>query len=577
MPAYLHLAVLRTPNPFSLFLSALCNASMASATLDSEQRKLPQSLTPPASQPDTVSLQKKALSALGKSSDTAICIPSDVESDTEDENDESRELSNLHSCATRASTPDYLDLTGIEHGATEPEAITGVVTAPTVFLAQAEAAPAWPNETQASHLADAEPSQQSSCGINHILTGDTSACKGVDFATPPTSPESQAYPVAAGGQQLRPVPASQQSNMMVDAVFDHDACHSAQGHPDSLAICTHSPRTASPVEVVQASLQESEIPAGNSSDDATPGARISSLTARISPEPHRGQDLGDASCGPSDPESEAVDGGPGSSDKVRPSPQLPSPRCSHRRSPHARTTAQEEDSDADTESSGSEDDPDVTEYARDEDYCPSPPEVQGSGSEDDDVDDEEHQDHKRRKVSKSPSCSTHNAATSARDSRRRRRSTRASAHSLRERDTSALGLSSPTPPRARSVPSEASAVLARFQEWPLENVSMKRVTENGKTTFQFQFDWPLCTNHPDAAGMIPDSTRSVATSKTTKRAPARRANHSDDEDNFLIQLKEEEQLGWAEIRRRFAQRFPERGVSSLQVHYCTKLKYRKRT
>lgn len=108
MPAHLHLAVLRTPNPLSLFLSALRNASMASATFDSEQRKLRQSFTPPDSQPDRVSLQKKALSALGKSNDTAICIPSDVESDTEDENDESRELNNLQSCATRASTPDYL-------------------------------------------------------------------------------------------------------------------------------------------------------------------------------------------------------------------------------------------------------------------------------------------------------------------------------------------------------------------------------------------------------------------------------------------------------------------------------------
>ncbi|RMD39520.1 hypothetical protein DV735_g5614, partial [Chaetothyriales sp. CBS 134920] len=254
---------------------------MASATFDSEQRKLRQSLTPPVFQPDTVSLRKKALSALGKSSDTAICIPSDVESDTEDEDDESRELSNLHSCTTRASTPDYLDLTGIEYGATKPEAITSVVTAPTVFLAQVEAALAWPDETQA-----------------------------------------------------------------------------AQGHPDSPSTCTHSPRTASPVEVVQASLQESEIPADNSSDDATPGARNSSLTARMSSEPHRGQDLSDASCGSSDPESEAVDGGPGSPDKA------------------------------------SEDGPDIPEYARDEDYCPSPPEVPGSGLEDDDVDDEEHQDHK---------------------------------------------------------------------------------------------------------------------------------------------------------------------------------------
>lgn len=61
MLAHIHPVVPRTPNPFSLFLSALCNASMASASFDSEQRKLCQSLTPPASQPDTVSLQKKTL------------------------------------------------------------------------------------------------------------------------------------------------------------------------------------------------------------------------------------------------------------------------------------------------------------------------------------------------------------------------------------------------------------------------------------------------------------------------------------------------------------------------------------
>lgn len=82
---------------------------MASATFDSEQQKLWQSLTPPASQPDTASLHdKEALSALGKSRDTAICILSDVEPDTEGKDDESRELNSSHSYATRTSTPDYL-------------------------------------------------------------------------------------------------------------------------------------------------------------------------------------------------------------------------------------------------------------------------------------------------------------------------------------------------------------------------------------------------------------------------------------------------------------------------------------
>ncbi|RKK68440.1 hypothetical protein BFJ69_g13598 [Fusarium oxysporum] len=551
---------------------------MASANFDSEQRKLCQSLTPPASQPDTTSLHdKKALSALGKSRDTAICIPSDVDSDTEDENDESQELDSSQSYATRASFPDYLDLTTAKFCATESEAAIGVVTASTGSPAQAEAAPAWPNETQVSQLADAEPSQQSSCQIDHILTGDMSfACQAVDFTTPPTSPESQPYPVAADGQQLRPVPVSGQGNMMVDAVLDHGDCHDTQGHPDPPSTCTQSPRTTSLVEVVQAPPQESEVRAGNSWDDAIPEIRTPS-PARPSLEPHQGQGLDDASCAPSDAESEVTEAGSGSPSESQVSSPSPSSGRFRHKSLQKHKTMQSKGGDADSEEgSGSEDDLNGLESQLREESSPSLPDSEDSGSEDDDFDDV-HQGRKRRKVSKSPSYSVRNAAISARDSRRRRRSTRAVAHSLRERDTSALGVLSPTPSQARSVPPEASAFLARFQEWPLENVSMKRITENGKTTFQFQFEWPLCANHPHATSVSPHSTRSVATKKTTKRAPARRAKYSDDEDNFLIQLKEEEQLGWAEIRRRFAQRFPERGGSSLQVHYCTKLKCRRRT
>ena len=82
---------------------------MPSSIIDPEQRKLLQSFTPPASQPDTASLHdKEAHSALGKSRDIAICIPSDVESDTEDKDDASQELDGSQSYATRTSTPDYL-------------------------------------------------------------------------------------------------------------------------------------------------------------------------------------------------------------------------------------------------------------------------------------------------------------------------------------------------------------------------------------------------------------------------------------------------------------------------------------
>ncbi|KAG4253861.1 hypothetical protein BFJ72_g15016 [Fusarium proliferatum] len=277
--------------------------------IDSDQRKLLQSFTPPASQPDTASLHdKEAHSALGKSRDTAICIPSDVDSDTEDEDDASQELDGSQSYATRTSTLDYLDLTATEYGATESEATIGANTASAVSPTQADAAPAWPNEPNESHLADAGLGQQS-CGMNHLLVGNTSTkCQDINFATPPTSPESQPYPVAADGKQLRPEPAGQQSNMMVDAVSDYDVCHSSQGHRDSPSTGAHSPQTASSIEVVQASLQENEIPADNSCDDAIPEVRIPS-PAKSSDEPCQGQALDDTSSASTHVESEATEVG----------------------------------------------------------------------------------------------------------------------------------------------------------------------------------------------------------------------------------------------------------------------------
>ncbi|UPK95786.1 hypothetical protein LCI18_006721 [Fusarium solani-melongenae] len=111
---------------------------MASSIIDSKQRKLLQSVTPPASQPDTASLHdKEAHSALRKSRDIAICIPSDVESNTEDKDDASQEHDSSQSYAIRTSTPDYLDLTATKHGATESEAATAVDTAPALSPAQA--------------------------------------------------------------------------------------------------------------------------------------------------------------------------------------------------------------------------------------------------------------------------------------------------------------------------------------------------------------------------------------------------------------------------------------------------------
>ncbi|KAH7201176.1 hypothetical protein DER44DRAFT_638529, partial [Fusarium oxysporum] len=409
---------------------------MASSTIGFEQRKLQHGFTPSASQPDTASLyDKEAHLARGSSWDTAIDIPSDVESDTEDEDDASQ-LDSSPSDATRISTPDYLDLTIIEQDATESEAaVIGVDIVSAVSSTQAETATTWPNEPKVSHFADAEPSQQSY----------------INFEIPPVDPGSQSYPVAADGEQLQS-PASQQSNMMIDAVFDHDTCHNSQDHQGSPSVGAHSPRTASPVEVVQASRQENEIAAGCSRDDAIRDHRLPSL-AIPSDKPCQGPALDDTSSAPIHAESEAMEVGSGSEAEV--SPTSPSLRRSRHKSLQMRKTMQSKNVDAGSEVSGSRSRLDG------EESSPSFPNDDNSGSEDNNSEDI-HQGRKRRKASKSSSCSVHSTAACFRGSRKRQSATSAS--------------------------SDASAFLARFEEWPLENVLLKRITEGSKTTFQFQFE-----------------------------------------------------------------------------------------
>ncbi|EXA31368.1 hypothetical protein FOVG_17340 [Fusarium oxysporum f. sp. pisi HDV247] len=469
---------------------------MASSIIDSE---LLQRFTPPASQSDTACLyNKEAYLACGRSRDTAICIPSDVESDTEDEDDASQ-LGGSQSYATRTRPPDYLDLTATEHGAPESEAAIGVDIVSSVSPTQAEAAPAWPDEPNVSHLADSEPSQQSSCEINHLLIGDMPASLDVNLATPPTSPESQPYP---DGQQLRRAPTSQQSNMMADAVHDHDACHSSQGHPDSPSTGTHSPQTGSPVEVVDTSIQESEIAVGNSCNDPIPEACTPS-PARHPPEPHQGQGLDNASCASMLVESDTTEAGSGSETEV--SSTSPSPRRFRHKSLQMDKGMQPEDGDAGREGPGSQDGLDGLESQHREQNSPLLPGGAGSTSEDDDFDDD-HQCHKRRKVSKSPSC----AATSSLSSRQRGPATQA-AQLLSGTQTSGHDIDSATPSQGTSALPRAEP-FAQFEEWPLRGAVLKRITEGSKTTFQLQFEW-------DPASCQLHAGRSVSHLKKRKRLP----------------------------------------------------------
>ncbi|KAF4452883.1 hypothetical protein F53441_4355 [Fusarium austroafricanum] len=573
---------------------------MISTTSDAGHQTLLQSFTPPASQAVAESLSDKEAVFLadGKSKGDAIWISSDDDSDTEDEgDDEGQDLDDSQPCTTPTTSiadhlgkfsstiilsgvspnSQFIDNTSTKHSPIESEAAIGVDTTPAVSPALGEDNPDWTHNSHMGPLADPEPNQKSPYQTNRMSTGDATACTDASFDVPHPSPGSQPHPSVSDKQQLVTGSTSEPDIMMVDALSDERSSDGAQSTPTS-PLHAYSRIATGLGDVTHTPLHDSEECASTSRDDAISRAHTPPPVKSLSPESQHEQDYGHTSCESSDAEPESSEAEPGSPFGARlpplspPSQELLPQRRSRRRSSHAHETVQDKDRDVDTEGSGGEDDFDIQEYVRDEDYCPSPNQGHGSG---DDSDGGQHC-HKRRKPSRSPYSSIRSTPTSLRHSRRRKRSTRAVAHTLRERDTSALGLLSPTASYAGSVPSDATAFLAQFQEWQLENVSMKRIIENGKTTFQFQFEWPLCANHPHATSVSPNSTHSVATKKTTKRAPARQAKYSGDEDNFLIQLKEEEQLGWAEIRRRFAQRFPERGGSGLQVHYCTKLKDRGR-
>jgi hypothetical protein len=103
----------------------------------------------------------------------------------------------------------------------------------------------------------------------------------------------------------------------------------------------------------------------------------------------------------------------------------------------------------------------------------------------------------------------------------------------------------------RSIPSSPSsrashdgkgavgAVFARFEEWPLENASLKRVTENGMTIFQLQFRWDSCEHATES----PRSEFPVNKRNSAKRGATARAAITPDEDDLVIKLKEVNNYG----------------------------------
>ena len=211
---------------------------------------------------------------------------------------------------------------------------------------------------------------------------------------------------------------------------------------------------------------------------------------------------------------------------------------------------------------------------RDEqEYCPSSPggyerETAGKGPVQDDASDH-------------APCNRRQVRQPAARARPRCRAYATSLPALAGPRTSTYG--KPSPPSSYSSCDNSDAdAMAKFQEWPLQNVTLKRIVVNGQATFQLQFGWdPHIDDHP-AAGRIRGSGPQFSTTKTKRshrapRSPTTCLAFTPEEDDLLTNLKEgQDGFNWPEIHRRFSNAFPgRRSKGSLQVHYSTKLKGRK--
>lgn len=120
----------------------------------------------------------------------------------------------------------------------------------------------------------------------------------------------------------------------------------------------------------------------------------------------------------------------------------------------------------------------------------------------------------------------------------------------------------------------------RFQEWSLEDATLKRVFIGGQALFQIQFSWNSRLNDHSVADVGSRVGVRTSTPRRSRRASRRAIGHAftPEEDNLLIGLKEsQDRLPWSEIHKRFSSIVPgQRSQGSLQVHYC-KLRGRKKT
>ncbi|KAK7393948.1 hypothetical protein QQX98_013270 [Neonectria punicea] len=264
-------------------------------------------------------------------------------------------------------------------------------------------------------------------------------------------------------------------------------------------------------------------------------------------------------------------------------PSCPLGPTTRRRARQALRRLVQDDDDGDTDSSsqGRGFHPGQRSQLRDEGYYPSPMEAEPMGLDDPESEGEDECPRKRRRITQSSVNLLRNSEISVERPRRGGQSLRSTSARSTDKGGNAgeSGILSPASSQAMLDETEARPVGARFEEWPLQNAVLKRITDDGIATFQLQFDWNPCTKPGHASGATwgqADSPTNRTTGKA-KRASSRRTPFTSAEDGLLIKLKEDEMLAWSEIHRQYSETYPGRSVGSLQVRYCTKLKDRERS
>jgi hypothetical protein len=454
-----------------------------------------------------------------------------------------------------------------KHSETESDATARMGDTAISSPAQLEEVQISSHESQMDLSTDLGSNQQALGSTTYTPAGGTAASTNTNFGISSVSPEIQSYLGALNGELItKATGATSELDVMTDALSTGESCHRLQNAPATPSEVTYGAIAINPEVIVQKLLPDSKVCPSAERDDATSAARSSSPGPRRLPESRPDQDQDHGSCSPKDIEPDLLGAESESLPAARMSPPFRegiSRRRCRRTSPRTHMTVQDKDSDAETEGSDSEDGLDVQECIYVEEYCPSLRDASGDDSEDDF---EELHCRKRRRVPRSLHASARDTPASARSSRQQRL-TRRTAQLPRGRRISIRDSESPAPSQTSSVSSDAG-IFARFEEWPLSNVSLKRITEGDKTTFQLQFDWTPDPSQPHADSPGSHSKKYRKPPKASLSATRSSSGKWTLEEDNKVRIMRQDGCSWVDIQRAL----PHRSQGSIQVRYSTKLK-----